>query len=163
MSGDTGTAAATSQTSPATSASPSSPAVVRTEVTGAPLDVAGHEDAVQHPSAGAVVSFAGVVRDHDHGRMVAELEYEAHPSAATVLSEVAAELAADPAVTAVAVSHRVGSLRVGEVALAAAVASAHRADAFAACARLVDLVKRRLPVWKRQVFADGSEEWVNCP
>lgn len=160
MRGDTGTAAATSRAGPA---SASSPAVVCTEVTSAPLDVADHEDAVQHPSAGAVVSFSGVVRDHDQGRTVAELEYEAHPSAASVLSEVAAELAADPAVTAVAVSHRVGSLQVGQVALAAAVACAHRADAFAACARLVDLVKWRLPVWKRQVFADGGEEWVNCP
>lgn len=155
MIGDPGAAAA---------AATSPPAVVHTEVTGMPLDVAGHEDAVRHPAAGAVVSFAGVVRDHDHGRTVTELEYEGHPSAATVLSEVAAELAADhPTVTAVAVSHRVGVLRIGDVALAAAVASAHRAEAFAACARLVDLVKQRLPVWKRQVFADGGEEWVNCP
>lgn len=133
-------------------------------VTETPLDLAAHERAVWHPEAGAVVSFAGVVRDHDHGRSVTLLEYEAHPSAEAVLKEVAAAIAADhPAVRAVAVSHRVGVLQIGDVALAAAVATAHRAEAFAACARLVDEVKARLPVWKRQVFADGTEEWVNCP
>ena len=132
-------------------------------VTGEPLDVTAHERAVADAAAGAVVSFQGVVRDHDHGRDVALLEYEGHPSAADVLREVAAEIAADPDVYAVAVSHRIGVLNVGDVALAAAVSTAHRAAAFAACARLVDEVKLRLPVWKRQVFADGTEEWVNCP
>jgi len=133
-----------------------------TAVTDQPLDLAVHEKAVADARAGAVVSFQGVVRDHDHGRSVALLEYEGHPGAADVLREVAAEIAADPDVYAVAVSHRVGVLRVGDVALAVAVSTAHRAAAFAACARLVDEVKRRLPIWKRQVFADGAEEWVNC-
>jgi len=132
-------------------------------VTTQPLDLAEHERAVAHCGAGATVCFAGVVRDHDDGRSVLELEYEAHPSAQAVLAEVAAEIAADPAVYAVAVSHRVGLLRIGDVALAAAVSTAHRADAFALCARLVDEVKARLPVWKRQTFTDGTEEWVNCP
>lgn len=132
-------------------------------VTTEPLDVTAHERAVEHPAAGAVVSFAGVVRDHDGGRGVLELEYEGHPSAGQVLAEVAAEIAADPAVYALAVSHRVGRLEIGDVALAAAVSTAHRAEAFALCAQLVDEVKARLPVWKRQVFADGAEEWVNCP
>jgi molybdopterin synthase catalytic subunit len=132
-------------------------------VTTDPLDLAAHEHAVADRAAGAVVSFAGVVRDHDGGRGVVELEYEAHPSAAEVLAQVAAEIAADPAVFAVAVSHRVGRLEIGDVALAAAVSTAHRAEGFAACARLVEEVKARLPVWKRQVFTDGEEEWVNCP
>ncbi|AVT40021.1 molybdenum cofactor biosynthesis protein MoaE [Plantactinospora sp. BB1] len=129
----------------------------------APLDVAFHESVVADAAAGAVVSFQGVVRDHDHGRSVLRLEYEGHPSAADVLREVAAEIAADPDVHAVAVSHRLGPLEIGDVALVAAVSTAHRAAAFAACARLVDEVKARLPVWKRQLFADGTEEWVNCP
>jgi molybdopterin synthase catalytic subunit len=133
------------------------------EVTEAPLDRAAHESAVADPTAGAVVVFHGVVRDHDHGRGVTRLEYEAHPSAARVLAEVAAEIAADPDVHAVAVSHRVGVLEVGDVALVAAVSSAHRAAAFAACARLVEEVKERLPVWKHQVFLDGTDEWVNSP
>ncbi|MEH1012675.1 molybdenum cofactor biosynthesis protein MoaE [Micromonospora sp. CPCC 206060] len=133
------------------------------EVTSAPLDLAAHEAAVADPRAGAVVSFQGVVRDHDHGRTVVSLEYEGHPSAADVLREVADELAADPDVYAVAVSHRIGPLAIGDAALVAAVSTAHRAAAFAACARLVDEVKARLPIWKHQVFADGTEEWVNCP
>ncbi|GIJ50790.1 molybdenum cofactor biosynthesis protein MoaE [Virgisporangium aliadipatigenens] len=131
------------------------------EVTTQPLDVAAHEAAVAHPGAGAVVTFQGVVRDHDGGRGVHELEYEAHPSARDVLVAVAEEIAAAPEVYAVAVSHRVGPLKIGDVALVAAVSTAHRADAFAACARLVDEVKERIPVWKRQVFADGTDEWVN--
>jgi len=132
-------------------------------LTDQPLDVAAHEAAVGHPTAGAVVSFAGVVRDHDGGRAVTRLFYEAHPSAANVLAEVAADIAKDPAVHAVAVSHRIGDLGIGDIALAAAVSTAHRADAFAACARLVDEVKARLPVWKHQIFADGTDEWVNAP
>ncbi|MEV4712072.1 molybdenum cofactor biosynthesis protein MoaE [Micromonospora sp. NPDC049374] len=132
-------------------------------VTDQPLDLAAHEAAVADRRAGAVVSFAGVVRDHDHGRSVANLEYEGHPNAEKVLQEVADEIAADPDVYAVAVSHRVGPLAIGDVALAAAVSTAHRAAAFAACARLVDEAKARLPIWKRQVFTDGTEEWVNCP
>jgi molybdopterin synthase catalytic subunit len=127
------------------------------------LDVASHERAVDDRAAGAIVSFAGVVRDHDGGRGVVELEYEAHPNAGVILAEIAAEIAAEPAVYALAVSHRVGRLEIGDVALAAAVSTAHRADAFRVCARLVDEVKARLPVWKRQVFTDGDEEWVNCP
>jgi molybdopterin synthase catalytic subunit len=132
-------------------------------VTAEPIDVGTHEAAVADPRAGAVVSFQGIVRNHDHGREVSRLAYEGHPSAADVLREVAEEIAADPEVYAVAVSHRLGPLAVGDAALVAAVSTAHRAGAFAACARLVDEVKARLPVWKHQVFADGSEEWVNCP
>ena len=132
-------------------------------VTETALDVPAHERAVSHISAGAHVVFCGVVRDVDHGRRVVELEYEAHPSAEAVLREVAEQFAALPSVDALAVSHRVGRLAVGDVALVAAVSSMHRREAFEVCARLVDEVKHRLPVWKRQVFDDGSDEWVNCP
>ncbi|WP_163512597.1 molybdenum cofactor biosynthesis protein MoaE [Fodinicola acaciae] len=135
--------------------------VIIAEVSDQPLDVAAHESAVGGPRAGAVVSFVGVVRDHDGGRSVAELEYTSHPSAAQRLADVAAAIAAEPDVLAVAVSHRIGMLKIGDAALVAAVACAHRAEAFAACARLVDEVKAQIPVWKRQVFADGTEEWVN--
>jgi molybdopterin synthase catalytic subunit len=137
--------------------------VVIAEVSAEALDLSAHESAVADPRAGAVVTFQGVVRDHDQGRGVTLLEYEGHPSAAAVLREVAAEIAADPDVYAVAVSHRIGVLKIGDVALVAAVSTAHRAAAFEACARLVDEVKSRLPIWKRQVFGDGTEEWVNCP
>ena len=139
-------------------------AVLRALVADEAIDVAEHVAPVSSAAAGAVVTFAGVVRDHDHGRGVVELEYSGHPSAAKVLADVAAEVAAGAAgVRALAVSHRVGLLAVGDVALACAVAADHRAEAFATCAQLVDEVKRLLPVWKRQVFTDGTVEWVNCP
>lgn len=128
-----------------------------------PLSVAAHETAVSGDASGAVVVFSGVVRNHDHGRDVVSLEYVGHPSADQVLRACRDEVAADPLVHAVAVSHRIGDLRIGDSALVAAVSAAHRAEAFAACARLVDIVKERLPIWKRQVFSDGTDEWVNCP
>jgi molybdopterin synthase catalytic subunit len=134
--------------------------VILSRVTDETLDVAAHVAAVADPMAGASVSFSGVVRDHDGGRSVTELEYHEHPTAAAAVAEVAADIARRDGVIAVAVSHRVGLLRVGDVALAAAVSAAHRREAFDACSDLVDEVKRRLPVWKRQVFDDGSDEWV---
>ena len=78
------------------------------------------------------------------------------------LDQVAEQIAALPDVLAVALSHRVGELAIGEAALVAAVTCAHRREAFEACAQLVEEVKARLPVWKRQVFDDGTDEWVNC-
>jgi molybdopterin synthase catalytic subunit len=132
-------------------------------VTTAELSPDEHLAAVAGSASGASVLFSGVVRDHDHGRSVVALEYVAHPSAGAVLRECLDEVAADPLVHAVAVSHRVGELAIGDAALVAAVSAAHRAEAFAACARLVEVVKERLPIWKRQVFADGGDEWVNCP
>jgi molybdopterin synthase catalytic subunit len=136
---------------------------VLARVTEEPLSLAEHEAAVADKAAGAVVSFSGVVRDHDGGRSVTELEYVGHPTAPDLIAEIAAEFAARPDVQAVAVSHRIGLLAIGDVALACAVSAAHRGQAFAACAELVDEVKARLPIWKRQVFTDGAEEWVACP
>lgn len=135
---------------------------VDTAVTDLPLSPEEHLRAVQEAGSGACVLFTGVVRDHDHGRSVVELEYVGHPTAEHVLKDVAAEVASDPQVRALAVSHRLGRLVVGDVALVAAVSAAHRREAFEACSRLVELVKERLPVWKRQVFDDGTDEWVNC-
>ena len=137
--------------------------VQRVLVTTEPVDVGELEQLVADSAAGAVVSFAGVVRDHDGGRAVTMIEYEGHPSAQAVLEEVAADVAARTDVDALAVAHRVGPLRIGDAALAVAVSAAHRQQAFAAAALLVDEVKLRLPVWKRQVFADGTQEWVACP
>ena len=136
--------------------------VRRADVVLEPISVRDVEVLVADRSAGATVSFSGDVRDHDHGRVVARLEYEGHPSAADVLAEVAREVAARHDVVAIAVLHRVGPLQIGESALVAAVSAAHRAEAFAACSDLVDETKHRLPVWKHQVFSDGTDEWVNC-
>ena len=137
--------------------------VVRAEVTDQPIEVDTLTAAVAGASSGAVVSFAGVVRDHDGGRAVTSIEYVAHPVAALVLAEVVAEVTAAGDAEAVAVAHRIGALEIGEAALVVAVAGAHRAEAFATATELVDEIKRRLPVWKRQVFADGTDEWVDCP
>lgn len=134
--------------------------VVLSGVIDETLSLTEHLAAVDDAAAGATVSFSGVVRDHDGGRGVSALEYHGHPTAASVVARVADEIAARPGVIAVAVSHRIGLLKVGDVALAAAVSAAHRREAFAACSDLVDEVKRQLPVWKRQVFDDGSDEWV---
>jgi molybdenum cofactor synthesis domain-containing protein len=138
--------------------------VLRAVVTEEPLDVEEHARLVSRSTTGAVVTFSGLVRDHDGGRGVRALEYSGHPTAGEVIARVAAQIAAAyPAVQALAVSHRIGALRIGDSALACAVSAAHRQDAFTACAALVDEVKLQLPIWKRQEFADGSHEWVNCP
>jgi molybdopterin synthase catalytic subunit len=135
--------------------------VVRAAMTEQPITLAEHEELVAHRSAGAIVGFVGMIRDHDDGRRVVRLEYSAHPSAAQVMAEVVAEVAtASSGVRAVAASHRIGALQIGEAALVAAVAADHRQEAFATCAQLVDTIKARLPVWKHQFFDDGTEEWV---
>ena len=134
-----------------------------TAVSAEPLDVAAHLTAVADTRAGAVATFVGQVRDHDPSVTgeVSALEYSAHPDAAAELSRIADDVAArHPDVLALAVSHRVGLLEVGEPAVVAAVASAHRAAAFAACSDLVEQVKAELPVWKREVLTDGSHVWV---
>lgn len=138
--------------------------VLKAEVSEQPLSVDEHAALVGSRQAGAVVTFAGVVRDHDHGRSVDALDYEGHPSAQSIIEEVAADLTKrHPDLVAVAVSHRIGELKIGDIALACAVSAAHRRQAFEACADLVDDVKRRLPIWKHQSFSDGTDEWVNCP
>ncbi|MEV4310954.1 molybdenum cofactor biosynthesis protein MoaE [Actinocrispum sp. NPDC049592] len=138
--------------------------VHKAEVTDKPLSVEEHSDLVQDRAAGAVVTFSGVVRDHDRGRTVREMSYSGHPSAADVITRVAGEIAGSrPGLRGIAVSHRIGELQIGDVALACAVSAEHRAEAFAACSDLVDEVKRQLPIWKHQVFTDGTDEWVNCP
>ena len=119
--------------------------------------------AVQDRSAGGVVSFAGYVRSTDGGRDVNELEYVAHPDALTRLQEVAEAVAAELPVVAVAAVHRVGLLAIGEVAVVVAASAAHRDQAFAAARRLIDDLKDVVPIWKRQVFSDGQQEWVGSP
>lgn len=135
--------------------------VLRAAMTEEPIFLAEHEELVGHQSAGAVVGFVGMIRDHDGGRRVVRLEYSAHPSAEQVLAQVVAEIAEEASgVRAIAASHRIGVLRIGEAALVSAVAADHRGAAFDTCARLVDTIKARLPVWKHQFFDDGTEEWV---
>ncbi len=111
--------------------------------------------------SGAVVSFSGDVRNHDGGKDVSTLTYEIHPSAEKVLKEIVAEVSSRFPVNDVAVAHRYGDIAIGECAFAVAVSADHREAAFDACSALVNTVKDKLPIWKHQVFADGSDQWVN--
>ena len=126
------------------------------------ITVAAMIDAVTDPRCGAVVTFDGVVRDHDDGRGVERLDYSAHPTAGAVIAEVAREIAERYPDTLVAVAHRCGPLAIGDSALVCAVAAPHRKQAFAACDELVDTVKQRVPIWKHQHFSDGASEWTGA-
>jgi molybdopterin synthase catalytic subunit len=120
--------------------------------------------AVAGPGAGGIALFAGAVRDNDHDHGVTGLSYTAHPSAEAELLRVA-ELVAEkfPGVLGIAVVHRVGDLAIGDLAVVAAVACAHRGEAFDACRELIDVLKTSVPIWKHQRFTDGSSEWVGTP
>ncbi|TFD33458.1 molybdenum cofactor biosynthesis protein MoaE [Cryobacterium cryoconiti] len=132
------------------------------QVTVAPLDLAAHVADVSTGSCGAVVTFIGQVRDHDPDAagQVTGLDYSAHPDAGRILSEILARVAAEYPQVNLSVSHRIGHLDVGDLALVAAAASAHRAVAFEACERLVETVKLEVPIWKKQYEVDGSTAWV---
>jgi molybdopterin synthase catalytic subunit len=125
-----------------------------------PLDLAALVDSVTAPDRGAVVTFVGVVRDHHDGRRVTGLSYSAYePMADSECEAIKAEAERRWPVR-VAVVHRLGDLEIGEGAVAIAAAGAHRDEAFAACRYVIEEVKRRVPIWKRERFADGTEEWV---
>ncbi|WP_344883415.1 molybdenum cofactor biosynthesis protein MoaE [Zhihengliuella alba] len=116
--------------------------------------------AVETAETGAVVTFGGLVRNHDGGRDVTRLSYSGHPTASTRIHELAEEVAARHPGTRLWAAHRVGELSIGDAALVAAAASAHRGEAFEACRDLVEAVKYGAPIWKEQHFADGDVEWV---
>lgn len=137
--------------------------VVLAEVREEPLSVDEVLAAVRHPEAGAVSLFVGMVRDHDHGADVAGLDYSAHPSATETAQTLAERIAGQGEAVRIAVVHRVGSLAVGDLAIVAAVSAAHRAEAFSACRELVDGFKASVPIWKHQLFCDGTDEWVGTP
>lgn len=128
-----------------------------------PVDVAEVLAAVDDPASGGVVSFTGLVRASDGGRTVVALEYSAHPDALGALTGVAERVAADLPVTALAAVHRTGLLAVGEVAVVVAASAPHRGEAFEAARRLINDLKATVPIWKRQVYVDGADEWVGTP
>lgn len=135
----------------------------KAEVTKESISVSFLELLVRDRRAGAVVTFSGIVRDHDHGRDVQRLNYMAHPTADEVIRAITEEIAAISGVRGIAVQHRVGELEIGDIALGCAVAADHRQEAFETCSLLVERVKAELPVWKHQIFGDGTDEWVNAP
>jgi molybdopterin synthase catalytic subunit len=133
------------------------------EIRDTPLSVDEVTRAVQSPGAGGVVVFLGLVRDNDGGRDVVRLDYSAHPDAEQRMRDVAESVASRFPTTAVAAVHRVGELAVGDVAVIVAAACPHRAEAFEAGRALIDELKATVPIWKHQIFVDGSDEWVGSP
>lgn len=119
--------------------------------------------AVSDDAAGGVTFFVGNVRDHDENKSVRGLEYSAHPTALDALVDVAEEVAREYDVLAVAAVHRVGRLGIGDAAVVVATAAAHRGEAFEASRALIDRLKQRVPIWKHQLFTDGTDEWVGTP
>ncbi|HEV2451025.1 MAG TPA: molybdenum cofactor biosynthesis protein MoaE [Streptosporangiaceae bacterium] len=132
-----------------------------TAIRADPLSVDEVRLAVADAAAGGIALFAGTVRRSDHGREVLRLSYSAHPTAPAELRRVAEKVAADFPVCGLAAVHRVGDLAIGDLAVVTAVSSPHRAEALACCRVLIDEIKRSVPIWKHQHFADGSDEWVN--
>ena len=130
------------------------------EIREEPLSVEEVRAAVSAPGAGAIALFAGTVRDQDGGQGVVRLSYSAHPSATAELRRVAEKVAAEFGVLALAAVHRVGDLDIGDLAVVVAVSCPHRGEAFEACRQLIDRLKHDVPIWKHQVFGDGSSEWV---
>jgi molybdopterin synthase catalytic subunit len=162
--------------------------VVNAVLSAEPLSVDQAIAAVESDTAGAVVSFSGVVRNHDGGKPVQRLNYSAHPTAHQVMADVVARLVAEQAAggepagagagaasgtgaetgsgTAQPVriwaAHRIGMLEIGDPALVCAVSAAHRGQAFEVCSELVDRIKAQVPIWKEQFFTDGTVEWVGA-
>ena len=149
--------------------------VVNAVLSAEPISVDQAIAAVESDTAGAVVSFSGVVRNHDGGKAVERLSYSAHPTAHQVMADVVARLAAEqqaqrdggatgpsPQPVRIWAAHRIGMLEIGDPALVCAVSAAHRGQAFAVCSELVDRIKEQVPIWKEQFFTDGTVEWVGA-
>jgi molybdopterin synthase catalytic subunit len=128
------------------------------QITDTPIDPETLRAAIADPRSGAVATFVGVTRNSFAGKEVLHLEYEAYaPMAELQMREIGTEIAQRwPAVTGVAIAHRVGRVEVGEASVAFAVSAPHRGEALAACAHGIERLKSTLPVWKKEVFADGS-------
>ena len=145
--------------------------VVHAVLSAEPISVDQAIAAVESDTAGAVVSFSGVVRNHDGGKPVRRLSYSAHPTAHQVMSDVVAQLVAEHASAdgdarsqpvRIWAAHRTGMLEIGDPALVCAVSASHRGQAFAVCSELVDRIKEQVPIWKEQFFIDGTVEWVGA-
>ena len=134
--------------------------VAPTAVTAAVLDAAALARVVDAPGIGAVVTFLGVVRDHNQGRRVLHLVYEAYePLAERSLRRIVDEARERWPSAVLAVHHRTGKLAIGEASVAIAAASPHRADAFAACRYAIERVKQIVPIWKHEYF-EGGDVWI---
>jgi molybdopterin synthase catalytic subunit len=125
-----------------------------------PLDIAAVRDSIASPECGGFVFFEGRVRNHHAGRAVAHLHYEAYRDLAEKEGQrIVVEICEKHGVRAAAV-HAVGELQPGDLAVWAGAAAAHREAAFVACRELIDAIKARVPVWKREFYTDGRGEWI---
>jgi len=130
-------------------------------LTDSAIDWSELVEATAGPGRGAQALFLGTVRDHHAGRAVVGLEYSAYGAMAESTLEALIGEATARWPVAVEVRHRLGRLEVGDVAVAVAVAGGHRDEAFAACRFLIEELKKRVPIWKRERYADGTEAWVD--
>ena len=132
-------------------------------LTDAPIYLGRFFDYSPGTSCGALSFFVGIVRDEDHRKRVKKLSYECYPSMAEkTMAELAGEAQCRWPVGQVRVLHRIGDLAIGDVAVVVAVASKHRDDAFLACRFMIEGIKTKVPIWKKQFFEDGTAEWVVC-
>lgn len=135
--------------------------MTRQFLTERPIDVELLIERVESDERGGVAVFLGTVRNHHAGREVERLEYSAYgPMAEAECARIVAEAEQEYG-AAVAVEHRIGALGVGDVSVAIAAAAPHRDEAFAACRHVIDELKRRVPIWKREHYTDGSVAWVD--
>lgn len=134
------------------------PNMVKTTISE--INLASLLDLVKTPEAGAIDIFLGTTRNHSDGRKVIHLEYEAYePMATSMMQELESRACATWPVHRIAIIHRIGKVDVGETSVAIAVSASHRKDAFEACRFVIDELKKNVPIWKREFFADGSVEW----
>jgi len=132
-------------------------------LTDTPIDAAALRARLENDAAGACVTFEGIVRNHNDGRAVLRLEYEAYPALANREGEDIVRAARERFdIIAAVCEHRVGPLEIGGMAVWVGVSAAHRGAAFDACRSIIDEVKKRVPIWKREFYADGTVEWVGC-
>lgn len=134
-------------------------AEIATGITEDPLDAAALINSARRDTCGAVASFIGAVRNHDGGESVDAIEYSSHPSSPQILREIVSEMTDRPGVHCIVAWHRVGRLEIGDDAMVVAVAAEHRAQAFRAVETIVEDVKAKLPIWKKQELSDGSHNW----
>lgn len=132
-------------------------------ITKEPICVETWKGRMKFPDCGAVCTFEGTVRNHHEGRSVKKLIYQAYePMAERELGRLKNEIQKEWPMCRVEITHRIGELQVGDVAVAIAVFAPHRKEAFVACEATIDRLKRRVPIWKKEFYEEGHEEWVVC-
>lgn len=128
-----------------------------------PIDPKALAEAIETPHSGACLTFEGWVRNHNEGKPVERLEYSSYIDLANkegqrIIDEAKAKFTIDAA----SCQHRIGMLEIGDCAVWVGVSSAHRGDAFEACRYIIDEVKDRVPIWKKEHYSDGATDWINC-